>query len=542
MSPIREIISFARKREPWQQDLIRKIYTQDKITKQDIDDALLMLKACHDIIPTQKAPCPECLSDQHTPPDINYGPRVILNSLSNLKHVNRLAHNQTLSFAINGLTIIYGDNGSGKSGYCRVIKKLCRICSGGEEKILGNAFDDNEVPPAEATVRFSVEEKKGIKEFQWLDGKMSPPELYRISVFDSKAVPLYADKENQIEFLPYDLDVLPRLGKACRVLSAHIDDEINKLTIQISSSLPDFPSPTTVSNTINKLILTTPIKQLPTVDELQKIAEWNDQLQKELDKIEKTLNTDSQTLANRCRQLELAVTQLCQDVDNAQAALGDEVISHIKEKCLIAIAARKAADMAAAIAFGNEPLGGVGSKTWRLMFTYARQYSEIAYPKEPFPVTGLDKRCVLCQQLLDSEASERLKRFDEFIKNTAEEEAQKHERLIEDAIVVLQSFRPRPSSEVQALLLGMEAIDHKSTGLKEKVVQFFDAVSRHHQSLLKILEKQNNLNKIDRFPASPRQDLVDALSRLGQLIINYEKSQKSGASETTGNKTMRIIG
>jgi predicted ATPase len=43
-------------------------------------------------------------------------------ALRELIGVNALASDQRLSFGTPGLTIVYGDNGSGKSGYARVLK------------------------------------------------------------------------------------------------------------------------------------------------------------------------------------------------------------------------------------------------------------------------------------------------------------------------------------------------------------------------------------------------------------------------------------
>ena len=48
-----------------------------------------------------------------------------------------LAREQTLEFQPAGLTVIYGDNASGKSGYARILKKVCRARAA-EKPILPN--------------------------------------------------------------------------------------------------------------------------------------------------------------------------------------------------------------------------------------------------------------------------------------------------------------------------------------------------------------------------------------------------------------------
>jgi energy-coupling factor transporter ATP-binding protein EcfA2 len=51
---------------------------------------------------------------------------VSLTKMTEITGVNALVSDQELSFGAKGITIIYGDNGSGKSGYCRVLKHACR--------------------------------------------------------------------------------------------------------------------------------------------------------------------------------------------------------------------------------------------------------------------------------------------------------------------------------------------------------------------------------------------------------------------------------
>src|ERR1035437_5936226 len=46
-------------------------------------------------------------------------------SISETENVNRIADGQELQFGTDGITLVYGDNGAGKSGYTRVLKKVC---------------------------------------------------------------------------------------------------------------------------------------------------------------------------------------------------------------------------------------------------------------------------------------------------------------------------------------------------------------------------------------------------------------------------------
>ena len=45
-------------------------------------------------------------------------------SISNVEGVNALKAGQSLKFSPKGITVVYGDNGAGKSGYIRIVKQI----------------------------------------------------------------------------------------------------------------------------------------------------------------------------------------------------------------------------------------------------------------------------------------------------------------------------------------------------------------------------------------------------------------------------------
>jgi AAA domain len=71
---------------------------------------------------------------------------------------------------------------------------------------------------------------------------------------------------------------------------------------------------------------------------------------------------------------------------------------------------------------------------WRNLWEAARRYStEIVYPDAPFPPDGHDKLCVLCQQPLSAEAVDRMKRFESFVRDETERQAQEAETKLDTA-------------------------------------------------------------------------------------------------------------
>ncbi len=114
----------------------------------------------------------------------NYTPTsktIELDSLSEIIGVNRLAKNQTVNFAKN-ITVIYGENGTGKTGYSRILKTL-GFSYDNNKTILTNVYAV--VEPQSATINFK---SNGTPQtFTW-NGANNDSELESISVFNSSCV------------------------------------------------------------------------------------------------------------------------------------------------------------------------------------------------------------------------------------------------------------------------------------------------------------------------------------------------------------------
>lgn len=134
---------------------------------------------------------------------------------------------------------------------------------------------------------------------------------------------------------------------------------------------------------------------------------------------------------------------------------------------------RAAADVASTATFESEPVQGVGTETWRALWEAAQRYSETeAYQGRQFPVTGADARCVLCQQELSSEADLRLQRFQTFMSDDTERQADEAQRLLEAAVGGVKALVMEPAP-VAVALAGVATHD---PGLAERASAFLAAL------------------------------------------------------------------
>jgi len=519
-----DILDFSRKQPEWMQDALRRLATQDEITDADLDDLMALLKADNGIPPGGELTASQPLSEAHFRPEPSPSGAISLLELSDVKRVNRLAKDQSLRFAPKGLTIVYGDNGSGKSGYCRLLKKLCRVREGAEETILPNVFERKPGEPAQAVVKF-LEAAGAEQTVSWSDGSDPPLDLRQISVFDSRALSLYVDREGKVDYLPYGLDLLPRLAHVLNLLGGRLQEQKVTLARRCEAPLPQVPPSTKVASLLARLL--PGAGDVPAETEISDLARFSPVDERQLKKLEESLSGNTGAL---CELIERAMTTantILAEISRLNDLLGDDSIARIKEDVFAAREYREAARLAATDAFADEPLAGVGSNPWRLMFEHARAYSAVAYPGEEFPVTRSGSRCVLCQQELDAQAKDRLQRFEAFIREAAEIEAREREAIVSTRLEALRGLSIKdPSLRTQALG-GFDGADEK---LRKDVEIYLESMIERKTAAIEFLEGTRKHLLVGALPDDPSARLVFAAKHFDERLRNLKSIQEDFAS------------
>ena len=118
------ILAWSQDRPMWQRDALRRIVARGRLEADDLKELLDLCKQGRGAknIALKASP----LAKVHLPANPGQGAAVSVTAITEVDGVNNLAPGQTLTFEPNGITIIYGDNGAGKSGYARILKRACR--------------------------------------------------------------------------------------------------------------------------------------------------------------------------------------------------------------------------------------------------------------------------------------------------------------------------------------------------------------------------------------------------------------------------------
>lgn len=421
MSILLEIFAWTQGLPAWQSDAVSRLLAKQILTTEDYDDLYALLKLAHGIDDPKKRQ-PKPLTAEQIPAPIKVTRHVELSAIKNLLNVNAIAENQHLALSASGLTVIYGDNGSGKSGYSRVLKRACRARDQ-SEPIYPNA----NLPIAKtgyAEAFFEIIVNGTVKEVVWREGKEAPPELSSFSIFDSRCARAYLDNEDDFSYIPYGLDVFEALAKVCRKLKIFIEEERAQFAVDLSA-FNLLQGDTTVGKLIKVLSAKTSKIQIEALATLtpEELA-YRETLSKSL----KENNPKEKAAQLRLRARRIAA--IAKNIGDKELVVSPEAVAKLKTLADSYRIAQAAAILAAKEFKEDENLlPGTGGEAWRALFDAARKFAVESHPSKQFPDLGGNAPCPLCQQPL-AEGAVRLMRFEAFIQEEAEKTSQERRKAL----------------------------------------------------------------------------------------------------------------
>ena len=147
---------------------------------------------------------------------------LVLEFIKDVDQVNALAKGQSIKIGPN-LTIIYGANGAGKSGYIRLMNNA--FISRGDKKIVKNVFDA--AAGSSPSCVFTFKAASGSYDLGYPTNK-ERAEFFRYSVFDSESVRVQLEQENKLTFTPNGFGFFDRLGELLSALKTKLSADIIK--------------------------------------------------------------------------------------------------------------------------------------------------------------------------------------------------------------------------------------------------------------------------------------------------------------------------
>jgi energy-coupling factor transporter ATP-binding protein EcfA2 len=462
-----EILAWSESAPVWLRDALRRIVTSAILTDADLTVLAELSKLPHGLSASNSKPDPLSAKDIPAPSGAS---SVSLLSVTHLADVNALAPNEVLSFASPGLTVIYGDNGAGKSGFSRILRRACRA-RGADDPILANALSDK--PAGAPTARIEYVAAGTSRSYVWKDGVPGAPELSAVSVFDSASAQIYVGEKTEARFRPFGLDVIDRAASTCLGVKKVLDGEVEALRTR-ALKLPTIAPNTEAGRLLATLTALTPHKE---VDYLGTLTPDE---QKELDSLTEILAAakaeDPKKKATDLRLKASRMNRLADELRELSKALGTASIKDLSTLVSDAMYADAEARRFAAELAKELDLEGIGSPEWTATWQAAKTYSEThAYPGHSFPYVADGALCVLCQQELQPAAKARMGRLAEFAIGETRETARRKRESSDNARRAIE--RLQPGDRNKDAIADLQAID---VGIAAKVDVFLAAARACH--------------------------------------------------------------
>lgn len=501
------ILDWSQGQPAWQRDALRRIIVNGAVKDEDISDLIALCKKEHGVTSITLTAKPLSRADLPASPGAKES--ISLSSISGVEGVNQLAPNQELLFGHAGLTIIYGDNGAGKSGYARVLKRACRARFPGE--IMPDAYDKASPKIATAALGYlrGGKEKPAV---QWSDDEHPHPILSAVNVFDRDCGSIHVRQKNEVAFRPFGLDVPDELASACQRMKIALTTEQTSLQ---SARDPVFTKSTWKPNTEVGRILAS-LTAFTKLDRLEALAKMTSQEINRFERLVEDLAKDPVKASSEQALFADELRALAAQLTEAEALARDEPLNSIQSLHDSAQGKRKAAILAASRTFELSTLGGVGEVAWRTLWEAARSYSEqVAYCGADFPPTSADKLCVLCQQPLSADAQKRLTSFETFVQSDVERRAQEAERAFASA---LTAFDRRKVSLRGAARRKIAIAD---AGLGKEILRFMACARLRRIICRRTVEKgdRKDFPVLPNNPAARVQTLENAIREYAQELL-----------------------
>lgn len=393
------------------------------------------------------------VADTTFPSDIekqaDHSSSTTLLSISNIQGVSALKPTKPLSF-VEGLNVVYGGNGCGKSSYVRVLKKAENPKK--EVKIYPNVFEDSPVP-AKATLEFSEDGVKSNINWSLSSNKVCP-----IRIYDSEVARRFVTDSTEIIYEPKLLNVFSLMADIYDSIAAEIRDEMSCTESQIKT-VPYELQKTDLFKAYEN------IKKQSDIQEFAKTIYFSKEDENKLTLIEKSFSDQNPAATREKLKAQIDIIKsIKKQLDTAFVGLDDSKILDIQNARNKQIETRKVYEDFIKEIRNISAIEGFGGDKWKDLWKASKLYRESLE-------NTYDDLCVLCQQKLSPDTKERLKKFQAVYTSELEANQQKAQ---DEYSEKLQSIQELISKNLNISDIKVKLTTNTFDG---EIISFFETVA-----------------------------------------------------------------
>ncbi len=240
-----------------------------------------------------------------------------LEAINSITGISALSPRNPLQFQ-SPLTIVYGQNGSGKSSYVRLLKHISGAKKPG--KLMGNVY----VQQQQSQDCSFVITKDGTRhEISWTPDQGALNELRTVQLYDTECANLYVNDENEVAYEPWILLFFTKLTEACIKVGQALKQEM-ELIAPTKLVPPEGSSNTKAILWYKKIKDTTPSK------EVEDKCSWTETAEVSLStKRQQLAETDPIEKMKQFRGTAQSIKKLQSILSDIRGSLSDEFCNKI---------------------------------------------------------------------------------------------------------------------------------------------------------------------------------------------------------------------
>ena len=423
-----ELETWAQGFKPWQRFVLANAIRFTRLTDEQIEQAYRLF--LHDY-GLEDAPDPpiEVPSAMTGRPVSDAPDPIRLRRIDGLRAINALPAEAELTFSPT-LTVVYGGNGAGKSGFTRILSNVC--FSRKSHPILPNVYDDEPDDDLAATIVVTDAENNDTPFV--FDGSSQYTELKRIAVFDTDASRAHLREQNPLGFTPAGFDVFPEMARVYGDISDRLANELENRDRENVFTRSFVAPESSVSRFVDALSADTDVTAL------RRLATFGDAEAARLDEINlqiKTLQSKPTVeVIGQLKESKRDLAKLREHLTNSRRLLSEEKRAEYRAQLADLTAKSEQARKHGSESFKQEFFSGIGTPEWEQFLTGAHALAQLEH--EHYPHEG--DHCLLCHRPLDEASVALINRFWEFLAHKARQEAEEASAQLAQTVQNLNSL------------------------------------------------------------------------------------------------------
>jgi ABC-type transport system involved in cytochrome c biogenesis ATPase subunit len=401
MNGLSLLVSWANQQDGW----VRALVSEAIETRKPLGEARVI--AFYEMLLAEKE-----LSGEQAPVVQQITPKAVgatadeiltLEKLSEVRGVNALATGQTIQFNPR-MNILFGENGSGKTGYVRILKTVAAVRTA--EQIIPDITKPTPTEKPSATIIYRLGASQ--HSLPW-NGERGLPPLTRMDIFDNRGVLIHLDDDLTYTYTPNDLELFRIVHDGIEQVKQRLEKARDEKVTKGNPFITKFGRDTSVFTKIEALGPTTELS------ELQTLATLTTEDDAELPALRERVEALKLTSSDARLQVARAEADLLQALLSAiQVMEGFDSTKYGEQRASLEEAIAKHRE-ATQQAFAGDNIPGALTDAWRAFIEAGDKYIHETSDKS-FPQTG--DACIYCRQSLGETAVALIQKYRAYCDDT----------------------------------------------------------------------------------------------------------------------------